>query len=66
LAYADGEWVAGPWDNWYVPFLEAISLAVLALFVDRLGRLGRLGRSTALVLAVSLLFAGLYFLRARV
>ena len=66
FSFADGKWVAGPWDNWYVPCLGALSLAVLALFVDRLGRLGRLGRSTALVLAVSLLFAALYFLRVRV
>jgi cytochrome bd-type quinol oxidase subunit 2 len=66
LAYADGKWVAGPWDNWYVPFLGAISLAVLALFVDRLRRLGRRGRSVAFVLAVSLLFAALAFLRVRV
>jgi hypothetical protein len=70
FSYVNGKWVAGSREVWNIAFLGVIDLCVLAMLLDRLvlvirnpraPRIRRLVRSTALVLAVPVAFAGFYF-----
>jgi hypothetical protein len=70
FSYVDGRWVAASRDGWHAAFLAVIDLGVLALLLDRLvlvvrnpraSLTRRLARSTTLVLAAAVAFAGFYF-----